>query len=361
MKKKTKIYIFNPYPAIGGVDSTIKKFIFSLPNNYKIEYLSLKKAENFRKNNIKNTIVNSNSTFKSFFQIYRIFKRDNHENKIFFSTQYFVNVWSIIFIKLFLKEKLFIYEVNHLDELRFYSNFKDFIKKSIIKVLVKILYKYPDIIAANSQELSIDLEKYTGRKIHTLYNPCFEKIKIKKKRYKPKNIVNILNISRFEDQKDHFTLLKAINISEIKNQINLTLVGYGTNYDKIKNFISKNKIQAKIILNEKKINKFYKKADLYVCSSRYEGLPTTVIEAASNGLPIISSDFKSGSNEILKKGKAGFLFGVGEFRLLSKLLLKFYYNPKSFYKKEIICRKNLNRFHIKRNVNLFKSLLKGLL
>ena len=102
------------------------------------------------------------------------------------------------------------------------------------QVLVKILYRYPDIIAANSQELSGDLEKYTGRKIHTLYNPCYEKVKIKKKRYRSKNIINILNISRFEDQKDHFTLLKAINISEIRNQINLTLVGYGRNYQKIK-------------------------------------------------------------------------------------------------------------------------------
>ena len=141
----------------------------------------------------------------------------------------------------------------------------------------------------------------------------------------PKNVINILNISRFEDQKDHYTLLKAINISEIKNQINLTLVGYGTNYKKIKNFLSKNKIQAKIVLNEKKLNKFYRKADLYVCSSLYEGLPTTVIEAASNSLPIICSDFKSGSKEILKNGKAGYLFSVGNFKLLSKLLSKFYY------------------------------------
>ncbi len=169
-----------------------------------------------------------------------------------------------------------------------------------------------------------------------------------------------MNISRFENQKDHFTLLKAINISEIKNQINLTLVGYGTNYKKIKNFISKNKIHAKIILNEKQINKFYRKADLYVCSSLYEGLPTTVIEAASNGLPIICSDFKSGSNEILKKGKAGYLFSIGNFKQLSKLLSKFYYNPKHFYKKEAICRKNLNRFNVKRNINLFNSLINEL-
>ncbi len=360
MKNKTKIFIFNPYPAIGGVDSTIKKFIFSLPQKYQIEYLSLKKTENFKKKNIKNTIINSNSTFRSFFKIYKIFENDKCKKKIFFSMQYFVNVWSIIFIKLFLRKKLFIYEVNHLNELKYYSNLLDFIKKTIIKLLVKILYRYPDIIAANSQELSDDLEKYTGRKIFTLYNPCFEKVKVKKKNYKSKNIINILNISRFEDQKDHFTLLNAINISKIKDRINLTLVGYGKNYQKIKNFINKNKIKAKIILNEKKINKFYKKADLYICPSLYEGLPTTVIEAASNCVPIICSDFKSGSTEILKNGKAGYLFKVGNYRVLSKLILEFYNNPKSFFKKEFMCRKNLKRFHVKKNTNLFKKFLTSL-
>ena len=83
----------------------------------------------------------------------------------------------------------------------------------------------------------------------------------------------------------------------------MTLVGYGKKLSENKRLSDKNKIQAKIILNEKKINKFYKKVDLYICSSLYEGLPTTVIEAASNGLPIICSDFKSGSNEILKMVK----------------------------------------------------------
>ena len=360
MKKKTKIFIFNPYPAIGGVDSTIKKFVLSFSEEFQIEYLSLRKTENFKKNNIKNTVIKSNSTFGSFFEIYKIFDNDKHDKKIFFSVQYFVNVWSVIFIKLFLKEKLFIYEVNHLNELKNYFSLKDFFKKNIIKFLVKILYKHPDIIAANSQELSKDLEKYTGRKIFTLYNPCFEKVTIRKKNYKSKNVINILNIARFEDQKDHYTLLKAINILKIKNKINLTLVGYGKNYHHIRHFTIKNKIRAKIILNEKKLDKFYKKADLYICSSLYEGLPTTVIEAASNCVPIICSDFKSGSSEILKNGKAGHLFKVGDYKALSKLILKFYYKPRSFFKKELVCRKNLMRFNVKKNTNLFKSFLKRL-
>ena len=43
-------------------------------------------------------------------------------------------------------------------------------------------------------------------------------------------------------------------------------------------------------------------------TSLYEGLPTTVIEAASYCVPIICSDFKSGAKEILKNGKGGTIF-----------------------------------------------------
>ena len=74
---------------------------------------------------------------------------------------------------------------------------------------------------------SNDLKKFTRAKIYTLYNPSFKSINIKKRNYKPKNNINILNISRFVDQKDHFTLLKAINIIKERLNFSLLIVGYG--------------------------------------------------------------------------------------------------------------------------------------
>ena len=360
--KKIKIFLFNPYPSIGGVDTTIFRFINSLNlNKFEVEYLSLKKVKYFKNKNIIYTKVKSRSTFLSFFKILKIIKKDKHDKKIFFSIQYFVNVWSILFIKLFLGIKIFIYEVNHLNELNYYSNFKEFIKKNIIKFLVKILYKCPDIVAGNSKELSENLEKYINRKVYTLYNPCFDVIKFRRRKYYSKRKINILNISRFEKQKDHLTLLKAINSSKIKHRLNLLLVGYGSKLKEIKNYIFKNKINAKIYLRERKISKFYKKSDLYICSSLYEGLPTTMIEAASYCLPIISSNFQSGSKEILSNGKSGHMFKIRDFRKLSKYIENFYNNPNKFYNKEKLCRKKLELFSIKKNSELFNSLIKKLI
>ena len=136
MKKKIKIFLFNPYPSIGGVDSTIFKFLNSLDlNRIEVEYLSLKKVKYFKNKKIIYTKNYSNSPFLSFFEMLKIIKKDKHEKKVFFSLQYFVNVWSILLLSYF-RNKIFIYEVNHLNELNYIFKYKEFIKK-IIKISSK--------------------------------------------------------------------------------------------------------------------------------------------------------------------------------------------------------------------------------
>ena len=82
-----------------------------------------------------------------------------------------------------------------------------------------------------------------------------------------------------------------------------------------------------------------------------------MIEAASYCLPIISSKFKSGSREILGNNKFGYLFPIKDYRLLSSLLDNFYENRETFYKKEKLCRKNLEKFSYKKNIRKFNFFL----
>ena len=357
-KKKIKIFFFNPYPNIGGADTTIHRFINSINlKKYEVDYLTLEKNKKAFKRNINHIKLDTNSTFLSFFKIIKLIKKDNQRQKIFFSMQYFTNIWTIIFIKLFLNIKVFIYEINHLDEFRHFKNLKQFFKKKIIIFLVKLLYRYADVIAGNSAELSKDLAKYINHNVKTIYNPCYSKITSRHKKYKKNTSINILNIARFDDQKDHITLLKAINELKIKKKINLTLIGYGPQENTILDFIKKNKIKAKILNKTKKLSNFYKQSNLFIFTSLYEGLPTTMVEAASYCLPIISSNFKSGSKEILQNGKGGYIFNLKDYKALSKLILKFYSDPRSFYRKEINCRKKIKTFSKKENLKLFNKIL----
>ena len=359
-KMRVILYIFNPYPAVGGADSTILKFVNSLDfKKYHLIYFSLRPVKNINKK-VKYIVLNSNSVFFSFLKIKKIIlKNDSCKKQIFFSMQYFVNVFTLFFLRKIKNLKIFIYEINHPIELDFSKNIIEFIKKKIIKIFAKNLYASADIVAANSKELGKDLFLLIKKKVEIIFNPCFKKVTISKKKLFSKKI-RILNISRFEYQKDHLTLLKGINESKFKNNIQLNLVGYGSKKKEIIDYINKNNINCKIHEKNTNLSYFYLSNDIFVYSSIYDGLPTVMVEAASYCMPIISSKFKSGAKEILGNGKFGYLFKIGDHKRLSQLLNNFIENPKPFYLKEKRCRKNLKKFLVKTNVNKFNSLLDSL-
>jgi glycosyltransferase involved in cell wall biosynthesis len=65
---------------------------------------------------------------------------------------------------------------------------------------------------------------------------------------------------------------------------------------------------------------FYQTADLFVMSSRHEGLPTVMIEALGFGLPVVSTDCPSGPREILEGGRFGALVPMDNPPALAKAM-----------------------------------------
>ena len=93
------------------------------------------------------------------------------------------------------------------------------------------------------------------------------------------------------------------------------MIGKGYNYSKILSEIKKYQLNKHIKLAGYK-NKAYElmnAANLFILSSKYEGLPNVLIEAQYFGIPIISSDCPSGPKEILINGKAGVTFKTGNY------------------------------------------------
>ena len=361
-KKKIKIYIFHPYSGKGGADLSISRLINGLnPKKYEIDFLSLNnpiiKKKIFKKITYKK--IYSSRTLFSFSQIIQHISNDkkNYKKKIFISNQYFANVLSLIFLKKVDDIKIVLLERNHLDEFKYFYNLFDLLKKRLIKIMMKIFYNKADLIIGNSHDLSKDLQNFVKTKIHTIYNPCyFPKIKKRKKLFINKRII-ILNVARLEIQKDHLTLLRAIKNLKNKDFFQLNIVGYGSQFSNISNYIKDNNLKniVKIYKNINDAAKFYKKADLFILTSLYEGFPNVLVEAAQNNIPIISTKCNSGPREILLDGKGGELVQIKDDLMITKKIEMFFNSKRNSLKKANVCKKNLYRFSNKYNLTKFEN------
>ena len=102
-----------------------------------------------------------------------------------------------------------------------------------------------------------------------------------------------------------------------------------------------------------------KQTDLFVLSSKYEGLPNVLLESLVLKKFIISSDCRTGPNEILLGGKGGLLFNVGDHKQLEKKIKYFFFNKKKCQKMMINAHKSLKRFDYNKNLKLYLDLLRS--
>ena len=237
---------------------------------------------------------------------------------------------------------------------------KNFLKKKLFKLLLGLA----DTIIVNSNDFKKEFKKRFNLNTIMIYNPLNknEILTLSKKKIffpffdKSKNYLKIINIGRFTDQKDHLTLLKSVN--ELKNKINIRLliIGRGVNYNKLIKFIDINKMNKIVkILNFKK-NPFpyLKKADLFLLTSKFEGLPNVLLEAATLKKNIISTDCPTGPREILKDGRYGFLCEIENYKQISEKIIQFRSkNKKALNKITNLAYKDLDRFDYKFNLNKY--------
>ena len=363
-RKKYKIYIFHPYSTIGGADLSISRLINNLDEKqYDIDFIFLNN-QNLSKYLIRKNInfinIRSKRSLFSIFKIRKYLKKDkikSYKKYIFLSNQNFANVLSFSILYRLKWIKHILIERNHIDEFKFNKS----LKKLFILFLIKYLYKKADAIVGISKRLSKDLSEYVNKKCITIYNPAFDKniYKLSKKKIFLKKKKNtILTIGRLEDQKDIKTILKAF-ILVLKNiESNLLIIGYGSQLNEIQQIIKQNNItkNVKILTNIKNPFPYYKIADTFVLSSKYEGFGNVLVEAAMFKNNIISSNCNSGPKEILLNGRFGQLFKVGDYNSLSKKILKSLMIEDSNKKNRLY--NSLKRFSIKNNSTNYKNLFK---
>ena len=145
-------------------------------------------------------------------------------------------------------------------------------------------------------------------KIVQIYNPI--SLEFKKSQTYNKESKKIISVGRLSYPKNFERLISIISIvfSEYSDW-ELHIYGDGPLKNKIQSLIYNKKMDKQVFLmgQVKDICTVYQHYAFQIMTSRYEGFPMTLLEAAINGMPLISFDISTGPNEIIINNENGFL------------------------------------------------------
>ena len=121
---------------------------------------------------------------------------------------------------------------------------------------------------------------------------------------------SIISVGRLNYAKDYERLLRiAQRIMPLYPDWRWDIYGEGEERPKLERMIEEMQLGSFVRLcgQQKDIYAIYPMYAMIVMTSRYEGFPMTLLEAAAQGLPMVAFDVRTGPKEIIQDGLNGFL------------------------------------------------------
>lgn len=117
----------------------------------------------------------------------------------------------------------------------------------------------------------------------------------------------LLGVGRLERQKGFDFLIEAFaQVVTAGLDYHLVILGEGPDRSQLEKLMHSLHISNRVFLLGFTPNPFpyFKAAEMFVLSSRFEGMPTVIIEAMALGVPTVCFDGKSGTSELFQGGKS---------------------------------------------------------
>jgi len=129
----------------------------------------------------------------------------------------------------------------------------------------------------------------------------------------------LVAVGRLSEEKGFGTLLDAVALVRKRRPVRLVIVGEGPDRVNLEAQIRKLQLDDAVELAGFHSNPgvFLERAQIFVSSSRYEGLGNAIIEALAHGVPVVSTDAPYGPREVLQDGRWGDLVPVDNARALA--------------------------------------------
>jgi glycosyltransferase involved in cell wall biosynthesis len=207
------------------------------------------------------------------------------------------------------------------------------LRMRFLPYLVRRFYPWADGIVAVSRGVAADLTRVAGlppESVRVIYNPIVTPVMQAKARepiqeawFDPAQPPVVLAVGRLDAQKDFNTLIRAFALVRQKVLAHLLILGDGDERSRLEALVHRLGLQSEVRMPGFIANPYpyMRCADLFVLSSRWEGLPGVLIEALYCGIPLVATDCPSGPREILAEGKYGALVPVGDQDAMAQAIL----------------------------------------
>jgi glycosyltransferase involved in cell wall biosynthesis len=206
-------------------------------------------------------------------------------------------------------------------------------RQQLVPWLARRFYKRADAIVAVSEGVKSDLAavlRLPSERIDVIYNPSVieqvvraeARLDVEHPWFQGQQVPTLLAVGRLTAQKDYPTLLRAFAKLRKEKQSRLVILGEGEDRSSLESLTRELGIDEDVSLPGFAGNPFayMARATVFVMSSRWEGLPTVLVEALCCGVPVVSTDCPSGPREILNDPRCSRLVPVSDVDALYSAL-----------------------------------------
>jgi len=179
----------------------------------------------------------------------------------------------------------------------------------------------------------------------------------------PDDVVLIINIGRFSQEKGQMLLVRAFhrlidNCSQDK--LYCMLCGDGPTQSSVEEYIHSHTLSNVIIPGRiDAIHEYLSAADIFVMPSDFEGMPNAMMEAMAYALPCISTN-RSGATDIARDNREALFIDVGAVDQLYEKLEYLVENPVERKRLGENARERLKDFSILKMVSTFNNHLEDI-